>query len=216
MINNIKTMTGYTCFTYLDQLDEKTTKELDEIVLRKTEDSEKGMLDSLLNKNNDKTSHVTIKSSKSDTTKKVLNIALDFFKNAGINVSENHGDISYISYNHNSLNYTSYDDFVGNLYCINDAYQNEHYHECIIVTKKGENLKDGNMEVYKKNPVTLLSMFGYEEEEKNVYELNTGTVLVFKGDTLHKLQAFKGDGFFNFIVVSLRDMQCLSDYNKEY
>jgi len=196
-----------TCFTYVDQLDEKTIDLLDQIIVGKTEDVENGFIGSWMNKNS-KESYVMLKNSKSDTTKKVTDIACTFFKNAGISVNEDYGDISYVSYDYNSAIYASWDNWIDNIYCANDGYESVDVHECIIVTKKGENLKDGNMEVYKKNPYTFLNLIGYEKEDKDVYELEAGTVLVFNGDTIHKLQSFKGNGTFNYIIVTMYDSMC--------
>lgn len=210
---------------YIDELNKETIDLLDEIVVRKTEDSEKkGFLESLFEKNNDKTYCVEVGPNKSETTKKVIDIALTFFKNAGINVSENDGVISYISYDHEEkLSYATYDNLVENLYCVNEAYNGyyQRYHECIIVTKKGDKLNGGNMEVYKTRSNIFLTLIGYEEEKdaKKVYELKTGTVLVFDGNTQHKLKSFKGNGYFNFIIVTLRDMKALleeMDESEEY
>jgi hypothetical protein len=207
-------------FFYIDQLNEDTINLLDEIVLRKTEDSEtKGFFQSLFEKNNDKTQCVEVGNNKSETTKKVIDIALTFFKKSGINVSENDGYISYISYDHKELNDATYDNLVENLYCVNDGYNRyyQRYHECIFVTKKGENLNGGDMEVYKSRSNSFLSLFGYEDEkdDKNIYELKTGTVLVFDGNTQHKLKTFNGDGCFNFIIVTLRDMKALLEEMNE-
>jgi hypothetical protein len=203
IMNNNKRSTGYHHFTYMDHLDEKTTDLLNDIVVKKTEDNEYGVISSWMNKNS-KTCDISVNSENSETTKKIIEIATTFFNNAGFNVSKNDGYISYISYSYNSLKYAEIDDWIDNIYCANEGFVD--VHECIIVTKKGENLKDGNMEVYKKNPNTFLNLFGYEEEDKDVYKLKTGTVLVFNGDTLHKLQSFKGNGSFNYIMVILRDV----------
>ena len=208
IMNNSKTSTGYHYFTYMDQLDEKTIDLLNEILVKKTEDNEKGVISSWMNTNS-KTCDFSVNNNNSETTKKVIEIATTFFNDAGFNVSKNDGYISYISYEYNSLKYAKNDDWIDNIYCANDGFVD--VHECIIVTKKEENLKDGNMEVYKKNPNTFLNLIGYEEEDKDVYELKTGTVLVFNGDTLHKLQSFKGTGSFNYIMVTLRDMLSLPE-----
>jgi hypothetical protein len=201
IVNYSKTLTGYTCFAYMDKLDEKSIKILNEIVINKTEDYN-NYIDSWMNRFS-KSSYVTITNNNiSNTTKKVFDIATTFFKNAGLNVDQSNGYISYISYSYNSPNYAPYDDWIDNIYSANECYND--VHECIIVTRKDDEIKDGNMEVYKKNPNTFLNLIGYEEEEKDVYELNTGSVLVLSGDTIHKLQSFRGSGFFNYILVTLK------------
>jgi hypothetical protein len=190
---------GYTCFVYVDQLDEEKESDkklidiLDEIVVIKTEDDE----------DINKQAVASVKNKKSETTKKVVDIAVSFFNKAGLEVNENVGSILYTSYDYNSSKYADYDGWV-------DSYTSGNHvdtctHQCIIVTKKGENLKGGDIQVYKKDPETFLNYIGYEQEEKNIYELKTGSVLVFSGETVYKPQSFKGNGYFNFITVSLKD-----------
>jgi hypothetical protein len=203
MLNNkeYNKSSEYTCFSYRDQLDEKKIDFLDEIIVRKTEDEDSDF--------NSKKSFVTIKNEKSETTKKILEVAISYFNNAGIDVNENNGSILYSSYYYNSKYIASYDRYIDNITCANEAEKDVHC--CIIVTKKGENLKGGNIEIYNKNPYTFFQLVGYEQEEKEVYQLKTGTVLVLDGDTLYKLQTFKGTGYFNFIIVTLRDKNVKED-----
>jgi hypothetical protein len=189
-------------FTY--NIDQKTINELDDIVVKKTEDCE----NAIFNENN-KSITTRLSSTMSETSRKIVGIAKTFFENTGLLVDQNDGYITYVSYEYNSPKYIDYDDWVENIYCSNETYIN--VHECIIVTRKDENLKDGNMEVYKNNPNTFLNMIGYEKEEKDVYDLNTGTVMVFNGDTIYKLQTFSGKGIFNFIVITLKDIQDIQD-----
>ena len=63
--------------------------------------------------------------------------------------------------------------------------------------------------IYKKDPETFLNFIGYEKVEKMIYELKTGTVLIFNGETVYKPQSFKGNGSFNFITVSLKDKNAM-------
>ncbi len=202
------TESEYTTIVYIDHLDEKTTSELDQIVNQKTEDHEKGFLDSIFDKNS-KNVCVTVTKKMSETTKKIISIAKPFFENAGLDVNENKGYISYISYEWNSAKYIPYDNTVENVNCANEGFAG--CHQCIIVTKKSENLKNGNMEVYNKNPHTFFNLIGYEEDDTEIYKLETGTVIVLNGDAIHKLQSFSGNGVFNFIEVILYE----NKYNEE-
>lgn len=190
-------------YIYTQELDEKTTCDLDAIVVQKTEDKEKGIIDSWMNKYSNSID-VRVSVNKSESTKKVIDIVTQHFENAGISVNTNDGYITYVSYEYNSSKYIPYDDWVENIYCANEAFVGKVY-ECIIVTKKDENLKGGNMEVYNKNPNTFFHLIGYEQEERDVYELTTGKVMTFNGETYHKLQTFAGNGSFNFIIVTLYD-----------
>ena len=199
--NDYNNSSEYRCFTYLDQLDEKTIDLLDEIVVRKTEDEERDYIS--------KKAFLMIKKEKSETTKKILDIAISFFNNAGIYVNENNGSILYSSYYYNSSKYSFSDDYIDNITCANEAEKDVHC--CIIVTKKGENLKGGDIEIYNKNPYTFFQLIGYEQEEKDIYQLKTGTVLVLDGDTLYKLQTFKGNGSFNFMIITLKDKNVKED-----
>jgi hypothetical protein len=192
-------------FIYTSEIDEKTVNELDKIVVQKTEDQEKGFFDSWMNKYN-KSSTVRVTSNKSESTKTVVDTAKTYFENGGLVVNVNNGYITYVSYDvsyyyKDDSNYSGNDDWVENVYCANEGFAG--VHECIFVTKKEDKLKDVYMEVYNKNPNTFLNLIGYEEEEKDIYELNTGKVMIFNGNTFHKLQSFAGEGCFNFIIVTL-------------
>lgn len=189
-------------YIYTQELDEKTTNDLDAIVVQKTEDKEKGIIDEWMNKYSNSTD-VRVSVNKSESTRKVIDVVRVHFENSGISVDPNDGYITYVSYEYNSSKYIPYDDWVENIYCANEALTN--VHECIIVTRKDENLKDGNMEVYNKNPNTFFHLIGYEQEERDVYELTTGKIMIWKGDVHHKLQEFAGNGVFNFIIVTLRE-----------
>jgi len=202
-------MADYTPFTYTDKIiDQSTLDQLNQIVINKTEDFDKGILDSFMNKHN-KTVCVPV-SLKSDSTKTVQNVAKIFFEKSGLDVNMNsNGYITYISYDYNNSEDVSYDDLVENIYKANEGFAG--VHECIIITEKGDNLKQGDMEVYTKYPNSFLTIIGYDKEETDVYELQTGTVMVFNGDTFHKLQSFSGNGRFNFIIVTMYSSQYDSD-----
>lgn len=195
---------------YTQELDEKTTNDLDAIVVQKTEDKEKGIIDEWINKYSNSTD-VRVSVNKSESTRKVIDAVRVHFENAGISVDPNDGYITYVSYEYNSSKYIPYDDWVENIYCANEAFSN--IHECIIVTRKDENLKGGNMEVYNKNPETFFHFIGYDQEEKYVYEMATGKIVILKGNVHHKLQEFAGNGIFNFIIVRLYDIseKCLNE-----
>ena len=186
--------------TEVYELDEKTVNELNSIVVNKTEDNDKGIIDSWMNTYTNNF-NVRVSENKSESTKKVIDVAKTYFENSGLDVNPNDGYITYVSYEYNSPNYIPCDDFVENIYFANEGLVGSH--ECIIVTKKDENVKDGNMEVYNKDPNTFFHFIGYEQEEKDIYDLKTGKVMIFKGDTHHKLQTFAGNGIFNFIIVKL-------------
>lgn len=190
----------YTFFIYADNIDEKTTTELDNLLVQKTEDYEPGLLESYFSENS-KCVLANVSTNMSETSRKIVDIAKKFFDNAGLVVNPTSGYITYLTYDYNSPKYIDYDGFVENVGCVNQNFRN--CHECIIVTRKDENLKGGDMEVYKKDPNTFLNLIGYEKEEKDIYKLNTGTVMVFSGDTIRSLKAFSGTGNFNIINVLL-------------
>lgn len=180
-----------TPFVYLDQLDEKTSSILNDILVNKTEDHKHGFLQSILDSNsNNKIFNVRIfpNENKSKSTEMILDIASTFFGKAGFYTNKDSGYIDYCSYEKAiSQSYLS-------PYCANEEYRG--CNVCIIVTKKEENIKGGNMIVYKNN-------LNDEVEEKYVYNLKTGSVIIFDGDTYHDFQSFKGQ--INYIIVTLSD-----------
>lgn len=187
----------------IDFIDEKVQQDLNQILERKLEDYDRSFSEKLFGydpKNNMKEIDVKVTLEKSDTTRYVLNIVKPFFDKAGLEVNTNDGLVTYYSYCYDTPKYidTSYD-----VSTMNSAYSpDSNVNFCIIVTKKDENLKYGDMEIYEEYP-SFLSIFGYEKEKKTKVSLKSGSVLVVDGSTLHKLQGCSGSGYFNFIQVIL-------------
>jgi hypothetical protein len=174
-------------FYYLDKIEYDSTGYINEILKIKLEDQTDF--------------HVMKKYSlrfsekrKSNSTKLIIDMVFPFFEKAGLTINPNNGYIYYESYEYNSTKYidTPFD----------ITFQNEEMedvHVCYLITQKDENLKGGNLDVYKE--YTLLNMIGYKKEEKIEVPLETGNIIIMSGDTLYKHQGCSGSGTLNLIRV---------------
>lgn len=183
------------CYSdFTNALDENVVEYLNDIVVNKLEDEKPGFFDP----DNMTSKRVRVTQKKSQTTQKIINIVKPFFENAGMVINPDNGYIEYESYSYNSpkLIDTSYD-----ISKENPEYYS-HVNVCYLITRKDDNLKGGNMYLYKEYP-SFLEILGYEKEENLEVKLKNGSVFLISGDTYHKLSGCSGSGVFSFIRVIL-------------
>jgi len=183
---------------YTDSLgDENVLEYLNQVLNTKLEDekvnSEKYLFGGC---DNMKQYSVKISVKKSETTQKIVNIVKPFFEKAGLEINTNNGYIHYESNKYDSMKYVNNYE----LGTENEGYW-DHVNVCFIITKKSDNLKGGNIDVYNTYP-SFLQMIGYEKEDKNEVCLSEGDVFVMSGDTPYKIKGCSGSGHFNFIIVA--------------
>lgn len=184
----------------VDILDEKTFLELQNIFDNKIEDkvSESNFFE---NWDMSKYERVRVNMSKSETSRKIINIANKFFQKAGLTVNENNGYIEYVSYLFNKSNYKKDDyDYV---YRANENYDG--VHECVIIIRKDEGIKGGNLEIYSENPNTFSRFIGFDNDlpDKLSYSLKPGMVFVCDGSVIHQYLNCGGYGQYDIINVTL-------------
>ena len=186
---------------YVDSLDEKTTDYLNNLLENKLEDTQPSSTLFEYWKSG-RSIDVRFNINKSETSKKVVDLAKIFFEKAGLSVNDNNGYIYYNSYLYDYPAYAKND--YGGVYCANEDISQGH--ECVFITRKDYTIKGGNLEIYKENPNTFLRMFGLDEDpEKDTYDLQRGSVFICSGNTLHQFMNCGGSGFYNIIKVILYD-----------
>lgn len=186
---------------HVDSLDEKTSNQLNGILENKLEDVKPSSSIFEYWKSG-RSVDVRVNIRKSETSRKLIEIAKTYFEKAGLTVNENNGYIYYNSYLYDHPKYDKND--YGSVYCPNESIMGGH--ECVFVTRKDSTIKGGDLEIYKENPNTFLRMIGLEENpEKETYNLEKGSVFVCSGDTLHQFMNCGGAGIYNVINVTLYD-----------
>lgn len=145
-----------------------------------------------------------------DYNNKIIQIAKTYFDKAGLKVNENNGYISFHSYSYDYTSYTSYTsydkNFHSDVYYANDHFQNEKneddVNECIFITRKDDKINGGDLDIYYESPHnTFFKPFDLSKIE--TFKLNTGSVFVCSGRTLHRFLNCEGYGIYNFINVTL-------------
>lgn len=189
-------------------LDENVLEHLNEIVVNKLEDEDEQS--GIFNPGNMKSKIVCVSQKKSKSTEKIINSVIPLFERVGMKVNPNNGYIRYESYTYNDPNFidTPYD--ISDISDISDtdcSFSN--YYDtydtccvCYLITRKDQNLKGGNMYLYKEHP-SFLQTIGYEKEENVKVNLEKGTAFFTNGNTLHKLAGCSGTGIFSFICIVL-------------
>ncbi len=185
--------TTYGVFT----LDNSETETLNDILELKLEDYKRSVYETFFNYDDSdgKSVSVRVDTNKSKTTQQVLDIVIPYFEKAGLVINPDNGYIDYYKYKYSSPDYKD------NSYCVasmNEAYSNVHV--CLLFTRKDENLKYGNINIYEDYP-SFMESIGYEKQKKGTINTNTGSVIVLSGETLHKLQGCSGNGTLNYIQV---------------
>jgi hypothetical protein len=183
---------------YLSDIDKNTLEYLNLILENKLEDVKPSYW------TGNRSVSIRVNQYKTETLRKIVDIAKTYFEKAGLTINENNGYIDYYSY---AINNTKYDkNDYGNIYSANEALCG--CHECVFITRKDDIIKGGNLHIYKENPYTFLRLFGLEEDPKrDTSVLKTGSVFVCSGDTLHEFLNCGGMGMYNMIKVTLYDHQ---------
>lgn len=189
---------------FVDLLDEKTLSDIQTIFQHKVEDKPytSNCMESWL-----KSKSVDVRinmNNKSESSKMILDIAKKVFDKAGLTINENNGYITYSSYIFNNIKYNKDNyDYVYSSNSIQEEYTS--VHECVIIVKKGENIKGGNLEIYDKHPNTFSRIFGLDNSEPNkeVFNLDSGMIFACDGSTFHQFLNCGGSGQYDIITITL-------------
>lgn len=193
---------------YVDNLDNETTSNLNNLIFHELNNQKKSIFDYLLSvigNNNRKElyhdfvpSNIDIRAYKDlpEETKNVIKLAKSYFEKAGLAVDEYCGRITFITHKYES------NEIIESPFGIhkdNDEFENDH--TCIFYTQKDDSLKGGNLDIYLE--YTYAQYFGLEKMKPLDLGIKTGSVVVFDGDLYHEAQPCGGFGQRNLIIVNL-------------
>jgi hypothetical protein len=192
-----------TCF--IDTIDENTFIQIKKILETKLEDQNPNH--NLLEQWKTVTEvEVSINRKKSETSKKIIEIAKKYFEKAGLSsVDEDNGYIKYISYEFNHPKYNKYN--YDSVYKTKEEYGDGSY-ELVMIIQKDEHIRGGDLEVFQENPNTISRMFGLDsdEPEKQTFKLMSGMAFVCDTSVYHQFLNCGGIGQYNIIQVILYSM----------
>lgn len=171
---------------YTDKIDLSIAKDLDYLLATKLEDHPQT--------GNSKQFEFRFTSkNKSETTRTLIEIVTPFFEKANITFNPNNGRIQYESYRYNSPKHI--DNF--DVSSADQEYE-DRVVVCYIITRKTENIKGGNITIYK-DYYSFLNMIGYEKSEEIEVPMEVGSIFITRDDVAYKNQGCSGCGYLNQI-----------------